>query len=82
MGEGSIQLIEDFLIGKKFEDVVTVQGEAEEEGFELPAIPAAPFALQWWDRNIQEGIKTILNSITSEKRKPKVPKGVRDTVPR
>ena len=46
---------------QKKNDVITVQGEEEEEGFELPAIPAKPFNLHWWDRSAQEGIKTILS---------------------
>lgn len=74
----------DEALGPIPEEEVVENKEGEEKV--EPVIPSKDFPLtlcnlKWYSLTLQADIQTILNTIVSEQRRPKVAKGVRDTDP-
>jgi len=74
LGEGSLQFLENMINGKSYDDLVP-------EGEGPSGVVITPISIPWWSLDIQAELRVIFSTLSTEARKPKVPKGVRDTTP-
>ena len=80
LGEGSIEVLEQVFYSQTLDDAIgPISTEITENESKKFSLELCKF--KWWRLNLQAKITNIVNSISSETRRPKVAKGVKDTEP-